>query len=440
MINRLQLFGLLASLFLVLLTVPVGRAQAPERIEAFVYGTTYYNGLVYDSGMVPPGTGTIYFTAGVQNILAPRRTLIYYWPITNRFLADWDAMNELVQGQLEIYQNGQILISVPLQEYVIQYDRQNPVETLNLFVGDQAFAEYQKFEQLRAEYRQTLFDYYAAHQKYRDEMDEILRSHKPGEVNPEELPQRPGPAPNFNLLSTQPNKAYALSLPVGSYEIQIRLEDGRVLESSRKKLVVFDRLREGVAYSVVPQARWNRPEESTHPNGVIYALFGSRLYLLPSRESEYNEFLYTRMTEPQDQSARRDRTKWVVHNSYPASLLRVRKNNRTVEEIPLRPYFVQQLPGGALGYEVIEFDLETMERASFEGFQIDLNTFNSTYVIELLDGDNNPIPGSQRELRVLYTDRGWMVYVLSSLPFLAGLVVFFSRRKNLRQIDLLTEE
>ncbi len=409
-------------------------AQAPAREEKFVYATTSFDGLVYSSAMVLPENESIYMLADVKNILAPRRTLVYYWPITNRFLPDWGAKNELVEGVLEIYQNGELIHSVTLQDYVIQYDRDNPLETLNLAVGEEAFAAYAHYESLFEAYRDALFEHYEAQQRYREELDEIIRNNEPGQVDPEDLPVRPEPVADFTLLSTEPNKAYPIELPAGRYSLLMRGANGIPIPDSRKNLVVFGPERQGVAYSIVPQARWNRPEDSPHPESVIYTVTGSTLYLQPSRESLYNELYYSLMLDPQDRRARADRTMWVLHDPYPNTRLRILGNDGTAREINLQGYFVQQIPGSGLGYEVFEFDPESMERSSFEGFAVDMQFNNATYRIELLDENGQPIPGSRREIRTLNTDRDWQVYALGGLPILVGLGVFIARRRAVRRV------
>ncbi|HUF36986.1 MAG TPA: hypothetical protein VMN57_00555 [Anaerolineales bacterium] len=412
-----------------------GHAQSPERERAFVYATTVFDGLTYASAMAPPDVETLYMIADRQNIIAPRRTMIYYWPITNRFLADWSLLNEVVEGELEVFRGADLVLSVPLQDYVIQYDSANPLETLRIGVGEDALAMHEAFEALFAAYRESLFDYYEAEQAYRAELDEIIINNEPGTVDPEDLPVRPEPVGEFTIKSTDPNKAYPLSLPEGRYTILMRDGNGIVVPDSRRSLVVFAQLQNGVAYSVVPQSRWTQPEDSVYPDAVIYAEPGATVYLQPSRESLFNELHYTRMLDPQDQASREDRTRWVLHDPYPNTTLRVSGADGSVQEAELKGYFVQQLAGSGLGYEVLEFNPETMQRSSFEGFALELSGNNPVYRVELLDEDGRPILGSRREIRVLNIDRGPHVYALALLPLAIGAVVYLARRRQIASVD-----
>jgi len=438
--RRFQRAALLLSiLFSGLATaVVVVHAQSPPREEVFVYATTIFDGLTYSSAMAPPDIDTIYMIADRQNIIAPRRTMIYYWPITNRYLADWTLLNEVVEGELEIYQGSDRVLVVPLQDYVIQYDSANPLETLNIGVGEEALLMHAAFQELFAAYRQALFDYYDAEQAYRAALDEIIANNEPGTVEPEDLPVRPEPVGDFSLQSTEPNKAYPVSLPEGSYSILMRDSNGIVVPDSRRELVVYNRLQAGIAYSVVPQSRWTQPEDSVFPDGVIYAEPGATLYLQPSRESLFNELYYTRMLDPQDQTAREDRTHWVLHDPFPDTILRVTGVDGSVWEAEMKAYFVQQLAGSGLGYEVMEFNPETMTRASFEGFALELDGQNPVYRVELLDADGRLLVGSRREIRILNTDRGSQVYMLGLLPLAIGAVITISRRRQIRTVDSRT--
>ena len=424
---------LLILLGLVLFALPAV-AQEPERTEAFVYATQYYDGLVYSSAMAPPDTDTIYLPANVQNIIAPRRTLIYFWPLTNRFLADWNALNELVQGQLEIYQGSELINTVELTNYVIQYDADDPINTLNLFTGTEAEARNLAFTSLQKQYQQELFQYYEAQQAWRQERDAIIRDAEPGSLDPDSLPDPPEPIPPFSLFSTEMREGYAVSLPEGEYRIQLRTENGEIVPESQKELVIFDKIRDAVAYTVVPEDRWTRPEESNDPDSVIYAVPGTRLYLEPYRMSQFNELQYTRMGNPQDVVARADRTMPVVFDPYPAESMRLLNGNRPLATILVESFSVQQLPGDSLGYEVKVFDSATMAESSFDGFQIDFAT-RTAYTIELLDDGGEPIAGSTRNVRLLYSSRAWMVYALSVLPFAVGLVVLWQRRQAVREVS-----
>ena len=124
-----------------------------------------------------------------------------------------------------------------------------------------------------------------------------------------------------------------------------------------------------------------------------------------------------------DLTSRRDRSTWVKLEPFTASSLQLLNNGSYLEDVQHQQYFVQQLPGAGLGYEVVLFDASSMERPSFEGYQIELDQRNIRYRVALIGESGDPIPGSERSVRVLFTDRAWAAYGLSGLPFIVGMLV-----------------
>ena len=55
--------------------------------------------------------------------------MIYYWPLTNRYLADWESKNQLVSGTLEILDGNKLISTIELDKYLVQYDSENPLDT-----------------------------------------------------------------------------------------------------------------------------------------------------------------------------------------------------------------------------------------------------------------------------------------------------------------------
>jgi len=109
----------LALTLLLLVAVPA-QVQEPEKIESFVYSGYVFNGLDYISTFYPPSVDTIYLSADRQNILSPRRTLVYFWPLTDAYEADWASMNQTVIGALEILDGSGVIATIPQEGHDIQ--------------------------------------------------------------------------------------------------------------------------------------------------------------------------------------------------------------------------------------------------------------------------------------------------------------------------------
>jgi hypothetical protein len=398
---------------------------------------TNYNGSVYESALVPPSVDTIYLLGGRENVIAPRETLVYFWHITNQYLADWEQLNELVDGSLQVFQNGQLVTTLPLSPYVIQYDVNDPKNTLALYTGAEAAARAAEWQSALDEYQTALVAYYRLLGEY-DTLISKLREESPaGIIPPEKVPLRPEPPKRPSVLSTSPAQGFVMDLPNGTYEIQVQRPDGTVLPASKKRLVLFGKESDGIAYSVVPSTRWNLPEQSDEPESVIYALPGTTVYLQAFKAAQYNDYEYTHMLNPQDQVSQPDRGKWVSFDPETKPLMRLTTGGRVVDQIAAQPYLVRQISGGGLGYRVEPFDPATMDTATFSGYTIPLTAAGQDYSVELVDEHGIPLPGSQRRLIAINPDRSLVPYVLSALPLVVGVgaIVWRRRRARLIQVD-----
>lgn len=421
-----------------LTTIPItGNAQEVRQKE-FVYGIAFYDGYLYGNTMVPPTVDAIYLQADVNNIIAPRHTLIYYWPLTNRYLADWAAMNELVIGELEILDGNELIATVELQKYLIQYDSANPTETLILHIGENAETAYQHFKELQAQYQQDIRANTADQQEYRDKVSEMLNSEaaKEGTLSEDDFPEPPQSVPPMTLSSQTIAEGFVISLPEGNYRIRTRLPDGSIQPDSEKRLVIFKKLIDGASYNVVPEARWTQPEQSKNDDSAIYTTYGATIYLAPFHQGLYNEYNYRHMEDPQDQSSRRDRKVWVAFEQLENVDLEIIAEGGAVGVLPLKGYTVSQLPGSARGYEVVLFNPDTNENPSFEGFKVEIRETTSGYEVRLLGESSDPVEGSRRSIRVLYTDRAWIMYLLSVFPLFVGIVVVLYRNRKIRRIKV----
>lgn len=411
------------SLWLLSFGLPLS-AQAPERREAFVWATTVFAGVQYESTFTPPDSDTIYLMADRSHVLAPRSTLVYEWPITNRLLADWLTRNEFVAGALVLRDGAGREERMDVTDYVIQFDGDAPAETLALHTGPEATAQYAAFDQARAAYAQALHAQFRLEQEYQAALTAAAQAATRGEILP--IPDGPPPPlPPFTRYSTEVKRAFVLNLPVGEYRLRLERPDGSLEPTSEKRLVVFAPRRYGVGYRVMPESKWTVPEESNDPRNAIYALPGSQLYLQPFAEFEVNELAYGRMLDAQARGLRADRYVWVHTTPYPSVALQVIQQGQVVAGAANQPYFVRQLPGASLGYRIEEFDPATEESPTFYGYGV---TVGKALRIQLVDSDGQPVPGSQREVRPIQPVDRRAIYGFSLLPLLIGGAVLLRRR------------
>jgi hypothetical protein len=429
---RLRVKNIALPLFLLFVVALPVSAQAPERREAFVWATTVFAGVQYESTFYPPESETLYLLADESHVLAPRSTLIYEWPITNRLLADWLARNELVDGTLILRDSRGQEERLAISEYVIQFDGEDPAETVALHAGTEAVVRYAAFDQARKAYTTALHAQFQLEQQYQAALTAAAQAATKGEKLP--IPDGPPPPlPPFTRYSTEVKRAFVLNLPVGDYTLWLERADGTVEPTSRKQLHVFAPRRYGVGYSVMPERRWTVPEQSNDPLNAIYARPGSTFYLQPFAEFEVNALAYGRMLDAQAAGLWADSYVWVHTTPYPSATLQLIRAQQPAGEVTNQPYFVRQLPGASLGYQIEAFDLsETVDSAvegspSFYGYAV---AANEAVHIQLTDGDGQVVPGSSREIQPIRAADRRAVYALSLLPLLIGGAVLLWRRRT----------
>ena len=410
-------------------------AQESQELS-FVYGTNHYDGAVYSSAFIPPVVDTVYLLADHLSILASRLTDVYYWPITNEYRADWDTANIIVEGQLEILRGNTVIDTVQMTEYVIQYDGLNRMDTIQLYLGEEAVRARENFEGLQAQYREDLYLYYQDMNEYRQEFQAALADLQAGLITEDELPEPPEPLQDLTLFSTNLLWGFPINLSSGNYRIHLRTNDNEVIPESVKDLVIFEHQNEGIGYDVFSEERWSVPESAKNVNDVIYTLRDQIFFIEPYHQKQYVERYYVRMNNPQDSVSRVDRMIWVSHRPAENVSLSIGTTSGGFIET-LENYFVQQLAGSRLGYEIIPFDPETMNQPSFTAFRIDLQAWSNLKGIALLDQDGKIIETSQRDIHILNTDLNWLVYPLAGLPILLGLFILSRRKRKVRDVKVV---
>ena len=77
-----------------------------------------------------------------------------------------------------------------------------------------------------------------------------------------------------------------------------------------------------------------------------------------------------------------------------------------------------------------------MSAPTFTAFKLVLED-GFVFKIQLLDLADQPIMESTREIRVVNSNRAWLVYLISIIPLVAGLIVISMRRKKVRDIKVV---
>ncbi|HHV45274.1 MAG TPA: hypothetical protein GXX57_11530, partial [Firmicutes bacterium] len=233
---------------------------------------------------------------------------------------------------------------------------------------------------------------------------------------------------------------FVVNLPAGEYRIRMLDTEGNLVPDSERKLVVYSHRRTGLGYQMRPDSRWNQFELSNDVSQVIYVKDETAFYVLPFETKQYDMFYYTRMLFLHDPLAGQG-TKglglWVQLNEVPGLTLQVLKDGKVVQEITKKPYYVQQTPGYALGYYVVEFDPEAegmQGRApTFEAYKLDLSENQGTWQLRFVDEEGNVVPGSVRELRWINDQNLWVIFLATLFPLVVGAIVLVRRRMTAKR-------
>lgn len=413
-----------------------GGQGEPVKETQFVYSLSPWTGKEYGGTFAPRQVDTMHLMAGVDNVVNTLRSDVYYWPITQEYMADWFGFKEEVPGTLEILQGDQVVRSLQKVDYVYVFPEGAYGPETKLVTGPQAHEEFARFERLQDEYWDAVSAYYEADAEYRKKMDALLervmKTNKP--AKPEEIPTAPQQPEPPKLYVTQPVQAFIVNLPPGRYQVRLVDENGSVVEHSTKTLEVFAARRSGVGFEILPESKWTRPITSDDASAVLY-MEGKRVfYLKPFAEQEYNSYSYAKMNKlhaPLEGAGLKSRWEWVHEAPLNGQTLQVLKGGQVVQEVKQEGFYVQQTPGYALGYNIVKFDPEApgMEgrSPSFEAYRVELEA-SGRYKLRLVDENGNVIPGSERDIRPVNVTSGWLLYGIPFLPLLVGLIVFASRR------------
>jgi hypothetical protein len=397
------------------------QAQTGNNVWGVIAST--YEG--YVSLFSPPQVSDLYILADRQHVINPRQTRVYYWPIDREYKPDWSALNETLEGNLEVLNEQGQLIQTLEKSWYVMVPAVEEGDSSALLIGEESRERYDQYLQKRQEYLEDMEAYDQALEEYLDRQSE-------GQEDLGEPPVRP--EPGIELEMPRPRRAFILDLPAGIYQIQLRDSSGEVVPETERQLHVIEPRRESVGYQVIPEEKWTRPEFSDEPGDTIYfPSSGTQLYIQAQRTLEFNELEYTRLTEPQNDTASAERWLWVPVENILDRPLRITSSAGMSEQILSEVFSVKQLPGGALGYQVVQYDPEGNLKPDFEGYPLRLEGEVERYTLNLVDKQGDPVPGSERMMVRAESTLPVTAWLVVLVPFLVGLYVRLRRDRKLRR-------
>ncbi|HEY3230186.1 MAG TPA: hypothetical protein VGJ87_13270 [Roseiflexaceae bacterium] len=407
-------------------------AQAPQKERAFVYGINAALPTGYSGSFAPPLVPSIYLLADQTSMISPRMTEIYFWPITNEYVADWNTLNQVVSGTLEISRNGRLVASVESTKYTIHYTSHGSRTTAELFLAQAAEDAQARFKAEQKRFQKESSDYLKAERAWTAAVEAARIKREAGESV--SLPPNPQPPAPINMYSNGLNHGFPIELEAGDYQIQLRSPDGTIVSQSQRSLIIFAPRRIAVGYTVVPETRWTTPEQVNDLSDVILGTAGSTLYLEPHVTREYPARAYELLQNPQTPGAESAEWSWEIGEPTTRGQLEIVAGDQVVDRRPLAPYRAKQVPGSTLGYEIHPFvpgDQAASTVPDFEAYPVRLEQ-SAAYSIRLVSPQGTIVPGSARQVRVPAPVGFTQLLVLPTVPLILGAWIVTRRRRRLR--------
>ena len=432
--------GLLIFFFIFIL-IGSAVADVPVRQEQFIYSIMAFNGKDYSRTFCGENSDTIYLIADQDNFITSRKTMVYYWPITGDWKTDTRALNYPFEGTLELTDKGGESRIIGPERYTYYNVRGEYEQNWKVVTGDEAEEAWQHYQGLIDEYWQVTSQYEQARKAFdlminelamkitemrNDGIDVTGLVEKLKRLGP---PESPKPPDDYIVPPMPVQSAFILNLPRGEYNICFINEDSAVMESSEKRVVVFEKRRaDGIGFEVIPGDKWTRPVESKRSSSVLYVNGTTDLYLRPFFQDEYNDLYYQRMIR-NDAKGNPSLMNWVHIQQVPGARFEVTENNHTSAIIMEEPFYVEQTKGSALGYKIVPFDPEGAHKAmnpSLVAFKVPITRETRLIKFELLN-----MAGSSRQVRVIIKS-SWqpVLLVLCLLPLLVMTVVRIIRSRK----------
>ena len=331
-----------------------------------VYALNFFDGVTYSSTLVPNTAGEIFIHEDHVNAFVVRETVLYYWPLTSEFRADWASRNVPLQGTLNIRDRQGNIMRIEAQRYTIQYDMNDIPGTIGIYWGTEADAKHAEFSEAQRDYSYAIHAYNAAMQLYQQIITDIMLNPPDTNIVFPEVPMRPA---NFTIMSTGLNIGFSVKLPRGNYSIFFETSEGNIIPETRKRLRVFGPRERVGGFQVFEEGRWTVPSNFPDSRMSLFTVPGSVIYLQPFNYLHYEARAYNLMMNPQNRFNRSESSTWV-----PASLnTDERQLNINGQNHDLYSYDVVQVPGSRLGYIINPTYLGDPE-SSFTAFKFTAQT------------------------------------------------------------------
>ena len=436
----------IAVALLLLLCAAALFADVPVREEQFIYSILAFNGKDYAGTFARQEADTIYLVADVDNFITVRNVFVYFWPITQDWKTDTSVLNVPFEGTLELSgreAEPEMLGMTPYTYYNIRGEYE-----LNWKVAKEAEAEaaWQHYQELMDAYWQSISDYYEKRAMYEAMLNQltitITKMRDEGKdvsalidtLRELKAPPEPQYPTEYIVPPVPVQKAFILNLPVGEYQIRFFTKDGQIMERSERRIVAFEKRRaEAIGLEVIPGDKWTRPVESKTPASVLYIDGSTDLYLRPFYQQEYNDLFYEKMRK-NDAKGNPTLMKWVRIQQVPKARVEVTGPSSEAQMVLEEPFYVEQVKGAALGYQIVPFDPEGKHKdrePSLQAFHVPISKDQRVIRLRVQDKEGRYLPSGERQIRVITPSRvGIVSLILAACPLIAMIIVMARRSRR----------
>ena len=436
----------IAAALAFLLSIPCAFGDVPTRTENLIYSILAFNGKDYSATFALQKADTIYLMAGTDNFLTLRKTLVYYWPLTEEWKTDAATLDEEIVGTLECTGPRGALRSIAPARFTYYNVRGEYELNWSVARGQEADAAMARWREIASRYNDAANEYQRKAMSYEEELAALTAQIEKLRAQGRDVaslvdrltelkkPQPPGYPTEYVVPPVEIQEAFILNLEPGSYVLQLRNPDGSVMEGSEKKLVVFGRRRsQGIGYEVIPGDKWTRPVQSNSPSSILYVDGSTDLFLRPFFQDEFND-LYYQKTIRNDGRGNPNIMGWVRIQQVPKATIEAREGDAAPVAIREQPYFVEQISGATLGYRIVPFDAEGAHEGqdpSIIAFRVPVSPDRAVISVRALDGEGNLLAGSERQIRVPSRNPAsvfLVVVALAPLIVMAAMLAWRARR------------
>jgi hypothetical protein len=173
--------------------------------------------------------------------------------------------------------------------------------------------------------------------------------------------------------------------------------------------------------------------ESVTPASVLYVNGSADLFLRPFHEDEFNDLAFEK-TLNNSSRGNPNIVKWVRIQQMPKAKIETAVRGAGKSLLDESPFIVEQAKGSSLGYTIkpwVAGGQNKDRQPDLIAMRVPIDKKAPAIRIRTLDGKGDPLPGSDRQIRVVSGFRlAGVLFALALLPLLAMAIVLSVRART----------